>query len=102
MNRALLVASFALSLVTFPQVAATAADDSTVHQIGTYDYLLQPDFTGLQQAGKVTDRTTLGLGTFANLDGELVMVGGCCLPGSYNGNPRTNHGQRTHPICSSN
>jgi acetolactate decarboxylase len=98
MKRALFIVSFALSLVIFPQVAVTATDDSTVHQIGTYDYLLQPDFTGLQQAEKVTDRTTLGLGTFANLDGELVMVGGVAYRVPTTGIPERITGKELTPF----
>lgn len=98
MPRALLVVPFALSLVIFPQVAATAADDSTVYQVGTYDYLVQPDFTGLREVGKVTDYASLGLGTFANLDGELVMVGGVAYRVPTTGIPERITGKELTPF----
>lgn len=98
MNRALLVVPFALSLVIFPQVSAIAADDSTVYQVGTYDYLVQPDFTGLQEVGKATDYASLGLGTFANLDGELVMVGGVAYRVPTTGIPERITGKELTPF----
>lgn len=98
MNRACLIVAFALSLVIVPQVAATAADDSTVYQVGTYDYLVQPEFTGLKEVGKVTDHTSLGLGTFANLDGELVMVGGVAYRVPTTGIPERITGKELTPF----
>ena len=69
---------------------ATANDDrpSELVQIGTYDYLVQPDFTGLAAVGDIARGQTLGLGTFANLDGELVMVGGVIYQIRPDGTPR--------------
>ncbi len=98
MIRPILAAFIAVSLLVFPQSAAAAADDSTVHQIGTYDYLVQPDFTGLAQADKVTEDTTLGLGTFANLDGELVMVGGVAYRVPTTGIPERITGKELTPF----
>lgn len=88
------IASFSI----IPLATAHAADDSTVHQIGTYDYLVQPDFTGLKQAESVTDQTTLGLGTFANLDGELVMVGGVAYRVPTTGIPEPITGKELTPF----
>jgi acetolactate decarboxylase len=98
MNRALIIVPFALSLIFLPQVAATAADDSTVYQVGTYDYLVQPDFTGLQEVGEATDHGTFGLGTFANLDGELVMVGGAAYRVPTTGIPERITGKELTPF----
>jgi len=81
-----------------PLSGVTAADNSTIHQIGTYDYLVQPDFTGLQHADTVTDHTTLGLGTFANLDGELVMVGGVAYRVPTTGIPEPITGKELTPF----
>lgn len=86
------------SFTLIPVASVHAADDSTVHQIGTYDYLVQPDFTGLKQAGTVTDQTTLGLGTFANLDGELVMVGGVAYRVPTTGIPEVITGKELTPF----
>lgn len=98
MIRPFIILAAAIGLTIFPQTAAGAADNSTVHQIGTYDYLVQPDFTGLQQADKVTDQTTLGLGTFANLDGELVMVGGVAYRVPTTGIPERITGKELTPF----
>ena len=62
---------------SFTSVPALAADDDVyVHQVGTYDYLTQPDFTGLAPLSDAIRGATLGLGTFDGLDGEFVMVAG--------------------------
>jgi acetolactate decarboxylase len=74
--RPLVAISVALSLTIFPQVSANADDSPPVRQIGTYDYLVQPEFTPLAPIHNATTRNTIGLGTFGNLDGEFVMVGG--------------------------
>lgn len=97
MIRPLIAAAIATTLMVTPQVA-TAADSTPVHQVGTYDYLVQPDFTGLQQADTVTDHTTLGLGTFANLDGELVMVGGVAYRVPTTGIPERITGKELTPF----
>lgn len=98
MIRPLIAAAIAISLTTFPQVTASAADPSPVHQVGTFDYLVQPDFTGLRPAHTVTDHTTLGLGTFANLDGELVMVGGVAYRVPTTGIPERITGKELTPF----
>jgi acetolactate decarboxylase len=95
--RPLIVAAVATTLMVIPQVA-TAADSTPVHQVGTYDYLVQPDFTGLQQVDTVTNHTTLGLGTFANLDGELVMVGGVAYRVPTTGIPERITGKELTPF----
>lgn len=69
---------------------ATANEDrrSELVQAGTFDYLTQPDFTGLATVGDIARGQTLGLGTFADLDGELVMVGGVVYQIRPDGIPR--------------
>lgn len=57
-------------------------------QVGTYDYLTQPDFTGLAPIKVIASGNTIGLGTFENLDGELVMVGGDVYQVRPDGTPR--------------
>lgn len=98
MVRLFLAAAIAVSLLVFPQSAVNAADDSTVYQVGTFDYLVQPDFTGLQQVDKVSEHTTLGLGTFADLDGELVMVGGVAYRVPTTGIPERLTGKEITPF----
>lgn len=59
-----------------PSALAQSSRDGTLRQVGTYDYLVQPEFAGLAPLSAATTGATLGLGTFAGLDGEYVMVGG--------------------------
>ena len=77
-------------LVLLAASPATADDArrSELVQVGTYDYLVQPDFTGLAAVGDIARGQTMGLGTFANLDGELVMVGGVVYQIRPDGIPR--------------
>jgi acetolactate decarboxylase len=65
-----------IGLTIVPLNSAAANDNAPLRQIGTYDYLVQPNFTGLSPIKAATKGVTLGLGTFDNLDGELVIVGG--------------------------
>lgn len=57
-------------------------------QIGTYEYLTQPNFAGLATIEQVAQGNTIGLGTFSDLDGELVMVGGKVYQVRPDGTPR--------------
>lgn len=98
MIRPILALATLASITLFPITSVHAVDDSTLHQIGTYDYLVQPDFSGLKQVGSVTDHTTLGLGTFANLDGELVMVGGVAYRVPTTGVPEVITGKELTPF----
>jgi len=88
--RALLGSSAGVLLATALFVAPTAANstETVLHQVGTYDYLTQPDFTGLATVEQIAEGNTIGLGTFANLDGELVMVGGEIYRVRPDGKPR--------------
>ena len=63
-------------------------NDGQLHQVGTYEYLTQPDFTGLAAVDALADGNTIGLGTFADLDGELVMLGGEVYRVRPDGTPR--------------
>jgi acetolactate decarboxylase len=90
--RAHLAISTAIAAVTaFLLTTGPAPADPTgarLQQVGTYDYLTQPDFRGLATVGSIATDTTMGLGTFVNLDGELVMVGGEVYRVRPDGNPR--------------
>lgn len=79
-----------LGLTSFAGASAVSADDgeSLLVQVGTYDYLTQPDFTGLAAVRGIAAGNSLGIGTFANLDGELVMVGGTVYQVRPDGTPR--------------
>lgn len=98
MNRSVVFALCVASLTVFPQTVAIAANDATMHQVGTFDYLLQPDFTGLQPADSAINQSTIGLGTFANLDGELVMVGGVAYRVPISGIPERITGKELTPF----
>jgi len=80
------VVASAIAMV-LPAAAAPRTDDDLV-QVGTFAYLTQPDFRGLAAIGSVLTDETLGLGTFDNLDGEFVMVGGRAYQVKTDGVPR--------------
>jgi len=92
LSRSLLTLTGAITATTaLLLTAGPAPADSTggqLRQVGTYDYLTQPDFTGLTTVGEIAADNTIGLGTFANLDGELVMVGGEVYRVRPDGTPR--------------
>jgi acetolactate decarboxylase len=69
-----------------------------VTQAGTYDYLVQPDYDGLVRLRDVVGDTTIGLGTFDRLDGELVMIGGTTYRVGTDGVPRVVSLSRTTPF----
>ena len=79
-----------------PQMTSTPR--GWVTQIGTYDYLLQPDYDGLAPLSSAVGRATIGLGTFDRLDGELVMVGGTVYRVGTDGTPRRTALTRTTPF----
>jgi|DEB0MinimDraft_6_1074348.scaffolds.fasta_scaffold66667_2 acetolactate decarboxylase len=70
------IAALAMAALTLPTATAGSIDAGYVRQIGTYDYLVSPDYDGLAPLGDATNGTTIGLGTFDHLNGELVMLGG--------------------------
>lgn len=78
----------ALGILASAPVQAVNEGASELVQVGTYDYLTQPDFTPLAYVREIAEGNTLGLGTFANLDGELVMVGGTVYQIRPDGTPR--------------
>lgn len=69
-----------------------------VSQIGTYDYLAQPDYDGLAPVRDALGKSTIGLGTFDELDGELVMIGGTVYRVGIGGTPRPVRTTRTTPF----
>jgi acetolactate decarboxylase len=70
------VGAVALLVVSLAGTAVAADEDTWVSQVGTYDYLVSPDYDGLAPVGAVVRGQTLGLGTFDHLDGEFVLVRG--------------------------
>jgi len=92
----LAAALLATGLIAAPASAEGA--DGVLHQVGTYDFLTQPDFTGLATVGEIAEDRTIGLGTFADLDGELVMLGGEVYRVRPDGVPRIVPGDVTTPF----
>ncbi|MGI9135962.1 MAG: acetolactate decarboxylase [Candidatus Nanopelagicales bacterium] len=102
MNRRLIAAFVALvSVGALAPTAYAATGDTWVHQIGTYDYLLSPDYDGLAPISSASKGTTLGLGTFDHLDGELVLVGGQMFRIGTEGSPMRVDGSQTTPFFES-
>ncbi len=83
-----IAAAVALLVVSLAGTAAAFDDDIWVSQVGTYDYLVAPDYDGLASVGEVVRGQTLGLGTFDHLDGEFVLVGGVPYRVGIDGVPR--------------
>lgn len=75
-----------------------AHSDGALHQVGTYEYLTQPDFSGLAPVSAIAIGNTIGLGTFTDLDGELVMLGGEVYRVRPDGIPRIVPGDATTPF----
>lgn len=86
-----------------PAVAAPAPEvgprpTAWATQLGTYDYLVQPDYDGLAPLRDVVANSTIGLGTFDRLDGELVMLRGTVYRVGTDGTPRPVSLARTSPF----
>ena len=69
-----------------------------VEQIGTYDSLVSPDYDGLAPISAAASGTTLGLGTFDQLDGEMVLVGGVLYRVGTDGVPAVIPAGRSTPF----
>jgi len=93
-----LLASALLAAGLLAAPASAAGNEGVLHQVGTYDYLTQPDFTGLALVGEIAGDRTIGLGTFTDLDGELVMLGGEVYRVRPDGVPRIVPGDVTTPF----
>lgn len=81
-----------------PLASASTSHDTLVQQVGTYDYLVQPDFTALAPLATAIDGQTLGLGTFDDLDGEFVLVAGTPYRVGTDGTPTVVDPSRTTPF----
>jgi acetolactate decarboxylase len=99
MKRRLVVAliSCAAAVGSLAPAASAATGDAWVHQIGTYDYLASPNYAGLAPINSASKGTTLGLGTFNNLDGEFVMVAGTMYRIGTDGTPVVIDGSQSTP-----
>lgn len=100
MLRRRVAVSLALLLAGVALVAdpAHARPRDEAIQVGTYDYLVSPDYDGLVAARRAAAGLTLGLGTFDRLDGELVLVGGVLYRVGTDGVPQRVTDDRTTPF----
>ena len=90
---AAVVAAVVLAVVSTAPGAAAAQGPAPaprpIVQVGTYDALVSPDYDPVAPLGDVlAGSSTIGLGTFAGLDGELVIVGGVAYRVGLDGTPR--------------
>lgn len=90
-----LMTTFGVALLPLP---AQAAEAPWVNQIGTYDSLVSPDYSGKAPVASAARGQTLGLGTFDDLDGELVMLAGDVYRVGTDGTPRRVDGSQTTPF----
>lgn len=101
-RRLSVIATALAALALVAGVPLASADDAPtptgwVAQVGTYDYLIQPDYDGLAPLRDVVGDATIGLGTFDRLDGELVIVAGTVYRVGTDGVPRVASLSRTTP-----
>ena len=105
--RPVAVALSAAVIIVVSASATIAVPDSTssqggagqwVEQIGTYDSLVSPDYEGLTPISAASSGATLGLGTFDQLDGEMVLVGGVIYRVGTDGIPVKVPSSRTTPF----
>lgn len=97
-----IVSFAALALVAAvhaPAASASDPDGGFVQQVGTYDYLVQPDFRPLAPLTAAIAGQTLGLGTFDDLDGEFVLVAGTPYRVGTDGTPTVIDPTRTTPFA---
>ena len=69
-----------------------------IRQVGTYDYLIAPDYDGLMRLSQAIGNATIGLGTFNRLDGELILIGGTVYRVGTDGVPQRASLARTTPF----
>lgn len=99
----LAVADDALNHSARDAAVVSLSPSGWVSQIGTYDYLVQPDYDGLAPVRAAlgtsrAERPTIGLGTFDRLNGELVMIGGTVYRVGTDGAPRAVPASRPTPF----
>lgn len=93
-----------IGLIAVASNGAVAAKEKTidiapfVQQVGTYDYLASPNYQGLLPISSILNGTTIGLGTFANLDGEMVVLNGIVYRVGIDGVPSKASTKRLTPF----
>ncbi len=90
-----LAATAVFGLLAAPAHASLAP---WVDQIGTYDSLISPNYTGTVPVKSFINGQNIGIGTFDRLDGELVMVGGIAYRVGTDGTPRPVSDTATTPF----
>ena len=101
-RRLAIIATTLAAIALVASVPLATADDAPtpsgwVSQIGTFDYLVQPDYDGLAPVRDGVRGATIGLGTFDRLDGELILIGGTTYRVGIDGIPRVVSTSRTTP-----
>ena len=101
-RRLAIIATTLAAIALVARVPLATADEAPtpagwVSQIGTFDYLVQPDYDGLAPVRDGVRGATIGLGTFDRLDGELVLIGGTTYRVGIDGIPRVVSTSRTTP-----
>ena len=67
-------------------LAANADEDNDVlYQVSTIDALLSGVYSSVATVGSVTKHGDFGLGTFAALDGELILLDGVVYQAAFDG-----------------
>ena len=101
-RRLAIIATTLAAIALVASVPLATADEAPtpagwVSQIGTFNYLVQPDYDGLAPVRDGVRGATIGLGTFDRLDGELVLIGGTTYRVGIDGIPRVVSTSRTTP-----
>ena len=101
-RRLAIIATTLAAIALVASVPLATADEAPtpagwVSQIGTFDYLVQPDYDGLAPVRDGVRGATIGLGTFDRLDGELILIGGTTYRVGIDGIPRVVSTSRTTP-----
>ncbi|MBK5968848.1 MULTISPECIES: acetolactate decarboxylase [Thiorhodovibrio] len=83
-----------------PQVVLAQSDRDTLFQISTIDALLAGVYQPLATLDEVLTHGDFGLGTFAGLDGELILIDGDVYQAASDGQVRTMPGDTATPFIS--
>lgn len=79
--------------------SAFGLEKHTLFQVSTSNALVQGVFAGAITVDELKRHGDMGLGTFAGLDGELVMIDGECFRASAGGAVETAAGDREVPFA---
>lgn len=78
MKKIVLILCFVIFIIAFPfeAFAGTTADRETLYQGSTIEALLAGNYEGVASVEKIKSQGDVGLGTFAGLDGEMIILDG--------------------------